>query len=122
MIPFGAGQFQNGDPAWGTFFAVSEGITAAVNIVSYFFHENLRGQHPADNIIGEAKLAEGAFRFTNQVSFTMLAVLVVAGIVEAQIHYKPSEIASRQRPMPEDLTNLLKVSVETGSANARFAF
>ena len=122
MIPFGAGQFQNGDRAWGTFFAVSEGITAAVDIVSYFFHASLKGQNPAVEDLGEARFAESAFRFTNQVSFTLLVTLVIAGIIEAQVDYKPLEITSRPRPLPEELRNVLKFSIETGSMNARFRF
>lgn len=36
FIPFGAGQFQQGRTAWGVAFAVSEGVLAAVSIISYF--------------------------------------------------------------------------------------
>lgn len=41
FIPFGAGQFQQGRVGWGAAFAISEGITAILSIVSYFAIESL---------------------------------------------------------------------------------
>jgi hypothetical protein len=120
LVPFGAGQFQNGDSAWGTFFAISEGLTGAASIVCYFFHESLRGQNPQD--LSEARFAEGAFRYTNQVSLVLLATLVVAGIVDAQLRYKPLESETRIRPLPDDLREFTKPAVKTSDLGLRLRF
>jgi hypothetical protein len=122
VVPFGVGQFQNGDPGWGTFFAVSEGITAAVSILSYAFHESLRGQRPAPERLGEARFAESAFFYTNVVSFGLLASLVVAGLIDAQVRYQPFGTKTRKRPLPDDLRNVLKVSIGASGATAIIAF
>lgn len=122
LVPFGVGQFQNGDPGWGTFFALSEGITAAVNILSYFLHDSLKGQRPAPDMLGEARFAESAFRYSNQVSFTLLAGLVLAGVIDAQVRYQPIEKEIRNKPLPEDLRNVLKVSIEAKAATVQIAF
>jgi len=36
LLPFGAGQFQQGRAGWGAAFAVSEGLMAVLSIVSFF--------------------------------------------------------------------------------------
>lgn len=41
FIPFGAGQFQQGRIGWGAAFAIAEGISAILSIVSYFAIESL---------------------------------------------------------------------------------
>ncbi|MFT3708296.1 MAG: hypothetical protein QM817_11640 [Archangium sp.] len=46
FIPFGAGQFQQGRVGWGAAFAISEGISAILSIVSYFAIESLYETEP----------------------------------------------------------------------------
>jgi tetratricopeptide (TPR) repeat protein len=121
-VPFGVGQFQNGDSGWGTFFAVTEGITAAINVLSYFLHGGLKGQKPSDAEQGEAKLAEGVFRYTNQVSFVLLVGLVAGGIIDAQVRYHPFEVTRRKRELPEELRETLKFTIGAGSIGARIGF
>lgn len=41
LLPFGAGQFQQGRVGWGAAFAVSEGLMAVLSIVSFFAIESL---------------------------------------------------------------------------------
>lgn len=41
LIPFGVGQFQQGRVGWGAAFAISEGITAILSIVSFLAIESL---------------------------------------------------------------------------------
>lgn len=46
FIPFGAGQFQQGRVGWGAAFAISEGVSAILSIVSYFAIEALYQVEP----------------------------------------------------------------------------
>lgn len=55
FIPFGAGQFQQGRVGWGAAFAISEGITAILSIVSYFAIESLFETEP---FVGTGYLTE----------------------------------------------------------------
>lgn len=48
FAPFGFGQFQNEQPAKGTFFAVAQGLALTVNVISYFAILNLRGTDSSD--------------------------------------------------------------------------
>jgi tetratricopeptide (TPR) repeat protein len=103
LVPFGAGQFQNGHTSLGAVLAVSEGSLLALSMVTYFLHDHLRGQHPTPAEIPDARLAERGFRYTNQISFALFAVIAVAGVVDAQIRFQPSYEYERKRPLPADL-------------------
>jgi hypothetical protein len=109
MIPFGVGQFQNGHTGLGTFFAISESLMVALNITSFFLHQHLEGQMPADEELGEARFAERSFRLTNQVTLGAFAVLALSGIVDAQVRFKPSWSEKRRRKLPDDLRDAIKV-------------
>jgi len=104
LVPFGAGQFQNGHASLGAILAVSEGSLLALSIVTYFLHDSLRGQTPSPEEIDDARLAESAFRYTNQISFALFAVIAITGIIDAQIRFQPSYDYERKRPLPADLT------------------
>jgi tetratricopeptide (TPR) repeat protein len=110
MIPFGVGQFQNGHTGLGTFFAISESLMAALNITSFFLHQHLEGQMPADDELGEARFAEKSFRITNQVTLGAFAILALGGIVDAQVRFKPSWSKKRHRKLPDDLRDAIKLS------------
>jgi len=88
FIPFGAGQFQNGDQRKGLFFAITEGITGGVSagIWLYLVGEyGLPGKVPPDK-------AESALRL-QQVEIgagAMCLGLMAWGVVDSLIHYQPS--------------------------------
>ena len=67
LVPFGAGQFQNGHSSLGAVLAVSQGSLLALSLVTYFLHDHLRGQTPDPEEIADARLAERGFRYTNQI-------------------------------------------------------
>jgi hypothetical protein len=106
MVPFGVGQFQNGHDGLGLLLAVGEGTLLAASIVSFVFHDSLRGQKPKPTEIDNAKLAEAAFRYTNQISLGLFAAVAVTGIVDAQLRFSPIQSLDRPRPLPDDLKKL----------------
>jgi hypothetical protein len=85
--------------------AVSEGVLLSTSVVTFMLHESLRDE-PAPAVPADARLAESAFRITNQVSFGLLIAAAIAGIVEAQLQYKPSRVNEQPRPLPPDLLDL----------------
>lgn len=103
LLPFGIGQFQNGHDTLGTVLAVTEGALLAVNITTFFLHRHLEGQQPAPDNVGDAQLAERAFRIGNQVSLGLLLAVAAAGILDAQLRFEPVEVEERERPLPADL-------------------
>lgn len=106
MIPFGVGQYQNGHDGLGLLLAVTEGVLLAGSITAYAFHENLRDQIPADDRYDDARLAEAASRYINQISFGLFAVVAITGIVDAQLRFRPTRVIEARRPLPSDLEDL----------------
>jgi hypothetical protein len=105
FVPFGAGQFQNGDNGLGLLLAVSEGVLLSTTVVTFMLHDSLRDE-PPPAVPEDARLAESAFRITNQVSFGLFIAVAIAGIVDAQVRYKPSRVYERPRSLPPDLLEL----------------
>ncbi len=109
LLPFGVGQFQNGHENLGTFLAVSEAVLVALNITTYFLHQDLEGQQPDPDRLGEARFAEKTFRITNQVTLGVFALLSVGGIIDAQIRFKPVWTRQQKRKIPDDLRDSLQL-------------
>jgi hypothetical protein len=120
LVPFGAGQFQNGQTSLGAVLAVSEGSLLALSIVTYVLHDHLRGQMPTPNEIADARLAEQGFRYTNQISFALFAILAVTGVIDAQIRFLPTHDYERKRPLPPELSNGPEVSFDLTGTGASF--
>lgn len=108
LIPFGVGQYQNGHDGLGLVLAVTEGVLLAGSITAFAFHENLRDQVPADDKYDDARLAEAASRYINQIGFGLFAVVAITGIVDAQLRFRESRVVELRRPLPPDLENIDK--------------
>jgi tetratricopeptide (TPR) repeat protein len=121
-VPLGVGQFQNGHDGLGLVLAVSETSLLAICITSFVLHENLRGQKPAPSRVDAARLAEEAFRYTNQISFGLFAALAVTGIIDAQIRFRGSRSYERRRPLPASLYGGPELSIGPTSLALRLRF
>jgi hypothetical protein len=108
MVPFGVGQYQNGHDGLGLLLAVTEGVLLAGSITAFVFHENLRNQEPAPGRFDDARLAEAASRYINQISFGLFAVVAITGVIDAQLRFQPTRVIEVRRPLPSDLENLDK--------------
>jgi tetratricopeptide (TPR) repeat protein len=121
-VPFGVGQFQNGHDGLGLVLCVSEASLLAISVAAFILQDNLRGQTPAPNKIDDARLAEQAFRYTNQISFSLFAVLAVTGVIDAQARFQGTRTYERKRVLPPDLYGGPELSVWPGGANLRLRF
>ena len=90
----------------GLTFAISEGLLLATGIASYAVHESLRGQNPADDRRGDAEAAEITARYVNQISLGLFTAVMITGIIDAQVRFKPSYSYLRPRRLPPDLRDL----------------
>lgn len=120
LVPFGAGQFQNGHASLGAVLAVSEGSLLALSLVTYVLHDHLRGQTPGGDDIQDARLAEQGFRYTNQISFALFAIIAVTGVIDAQVRFQDSYAYERKRPLPPDLAPELSLTSDGASLTLRF--
>lgn len=122
MVPFGVGQFQNGHDGLGLVLAVSEVSLLTISIVSYILHDNLRGQDPSPGKTDDARLAEQAFRYTNQISISLFGVLAATGVLDAQVRFQGTRSYDRKRPLPPDLYGGPELSVSPTGAQLRLRF
>jgi hypothetical protein len=86
FMPFGAGQFQNGDTKWGIFFAATEGAAAATSATIFIYLVNkygYNGQVPKEDA-GDARLLQQIAIGADVVFY----VTAFAGVVHAIRHYK----------------------------------
>jgi hypothetical protein len=103
MVPFGVGQFQNGNVPLGAVFAVSEALLGTASLVSIVIFNKLvstdTSQLPSSaypQLNGQILTAARV----NQVTFAGWAALTVAGIVQAQVAFVPERTTTQKRPVP----------------------
>jgi hypothetical protein len=102
LIPFGLGQFQNGDTGLGIFFATSEILTATASIVPFVLSYNLAAQAPASTAqIVLANTRFNAYRIVNGTAFGLWGGLVLTGVIHAQVTFQPERVTFRDRTIPE---------------------
>lgn len=124
-IPFGVGQFKNGDPRSGMALAITEGLLAAISITTFALHEALRNEQPNDNKVEEAQRAEKGFRYANWASTGLLVATMIGGIIDAEVRFRPVVRTTRQR-QPGATTQRGPTSLRLGlsplgiAANLRF--
>ena len=97
-IPFGVGQFQNGDTALGIIFLTTESLAVITASVSYAIHYSIP-QQPADT--AKAQSVESASRIVNLISVGTFAALAIGGVIQAHLAYVPETYEMRSRPLPK---------------------
>lgn len=104
-IPFGVGQFQNGDTALGYLFLGTEVALAGTALGAMIVQLNLNARIDdadapvTDELNANLKTAQDVLLFS---SWGFLAV-AAAGIVEAQLSFQPQVTSTRPRALPREL-------------------
>ncbi len=106
LVPFGTGQFQNGDRALGWFFLAAESAClagTAITVPIYLTDLQYRSDAyragdstRANEYIDRANIV----RNVDLALVGALAVTAVAGVVEAQVAFVPEAVEVRKRPLP----------------------
>lgn len=108
-MPFGAGQFQNGDVGLGIFFAGSEAALGVTSIVTGVLTMHLASASETKVTPDGRKYyldrAEANDRIRtlttmNRIAFASLAAFAVAGVVEAQINFGPRRAVPAEPAAP----------------------
>ncbi|MCC6558240.1 MAG: hypothetical protein IT372_35295 [Polyangiaceae bacterium] len=109
-IPFGVGQFQNGDEGLGWAFLIGEAALGATSIVSAAVVSGYEGIDVTARAAPESGQTQSSIdidalnsrietaTLVNRISFGAFAALAVAGVVQAQIAFVPERSTYRQRP------------------------
>jgi tetratricopeptide (TPR) repeat protein len=108
-VPFGAGQFQNGDRGLGWLFLAGEAAAGATSIISALALTSFQGVDvsPKDPASGERNVDIDALNAridvvtaVNRVAFGAFMAMAVTGIVHAQLTFVPERATLRKRPIP----------------------
>ena len=100
FLPFGVGQFQNGDTAWGVGFAVAEATLLAINISSYLL---LRAQRDDAGRPGFPARKAGLVQALTIAQFSTAALFGVTwslGIFHARLRFQPEITKTREKVEP----------------------
>jgi hypothetical protein len=111
LVPFGVGQFQNRNPALGAIFLTTEVGLAGAALTSLIVraHLNEAGKQPdTDKAEVDQRLED--WHLALEISSYAFLGVAVAGIVEAQISFKPEFRETRRRPLPPHLETVGKPS------------
>ncbi|MBW2546242.1 MAG: hypothetical protein JRE82_03220 [Deltaproteobacteria bacterium] len=101
-LPFGIGQFQNEDRKLGIMFAVTESAFLVASIATFIGHNSLRDENPTPDQLERAERVEKALRIGNWVSVGAFLSFAIAGVIEAEVRFKPVIRTTREREQPED--------------------
>jgi hypothetical protein len=107
-VPFGVGQFQNGDKGLGVALGLLQGIAAGSSIATYVAHERLADDRPSAGDISSAQSVETAWRTANIASFSVFIALAIIGIIDAHARFVPERVRSQPRKLPPDLDRWLR--------------
>ncbi len=123
-LPFGIGQFQNEDRKLGIMFAVTETAFLAASIATFIGHNSLRDENPAPDEVDRARRVERALRIGNWASAGAFLSFAVAGVIEAEVRFKPVIRTTRKRELPEEVqtpqTTGLQFRLELGLTGGTF--
>jgi tetratricopeptide (TPR) repeat protein len=103
-MPFGAGQFQNGDIGLGLFFGISQLLAGGVAIGAEIVNTNLTVDGVERDVNRDAAQAGiDTARTVNLVAMGIFGLSAVSGIAEAQISFESESVEMRTRPIPKRL-------------------
>lgn len=104
-IPFGVGQFQNGQNAGGWLFLTSETLLAATTVVTSALWQSYQSQGVQGGVDwNELNSRQSTAKTINNAAFFALVGVMVGGVFHAQLTFVPERRATRERPLPKTLT------------------
>jgi tetratricopeptide (TPR) repeat protein len=104
MLPFGVGQFQNGQDALGYTFLIAEAALAAASVTTYVIYQDLNTQYSTaapgtidyDSFVSQRDTAYSVNIYTTGA----FALVTMAGVLHAQLTFVPEFQETRVRPLP----------------------
>ena len=104
LLPFGVGQFVNGNPAAGWALLATEGTLALASLVTTSAYAALQAER--DNLVVQGSdrgNAIDATYYTAVITGGVLLVSAVAGGLQAYLAWRPERTVVRPRALPEGL-------------------
>lgn len=114
LVPFGAGQFQNGQDDIGWMFLVIESITALGAFASLIVHESVQAQLTGEDALRRIDVEQvngilRAAQIINWTSASLFGVFALAGVLQAQLDFRATHTVRTHREVPPPLREGLEV-------------
>jgi hypothetical protein len=114
LVPFGAGQFQNGQDDLGWMFLVIEAIAAVGAFASVAVHDSFQAQLTTVTALRSDLRAQindilRATEIINWTSGSLFGVFAIAGIIQAQLDFQAMHVVRTRREVPAPLREGLEV-------------
>ena len=106
LLPFGAGQFQNGDPVLGWTFLVTEAslvVATGITVPMYAYHRGRAEDVAAANDFRTAQLYQDRADNIRTVNLSLVgafAALAITGVVQANLAYVPETVETKKHDLP----------------------
>jgi hypothetical protein len=106
LVPFGVGQFQNGDRALGWVFLATEsaciaGTAITVPIFLQYLEDRSNAYRSGDLTRTDEYITRAnAVRDVNLAFAGAFALVAITGVIEAQASFVPESVELRKRPLP----------------------
>ncbi|MFH2006315.1 MAG: hypothetical protein ABI333_07005 [bacterium] len=103
FVPFGAGQFQNGQPLKGTLFAVGQGAMLLMNITALIIGETSYVRNGPDRTVRRDSDSQSRAADIQKLTIASGALfwsLVVWGVIDAIANYKKSSVVKQRQLIP----------------------
>lgn len=108
-VPFGAGQFQNGDEGIGWMFFATETLFGLTSFATLVAHQAILGDFThADAFRDQAAIDRAnqlllGTEVSSWTSASLFAIFAIAGIVEAQVDFRESRTIQTHHAVPDEL-------------------
>lgn len=122
-LPFGIGQYQNGNRSLGTAFAVSESLLGAVTLAtaatnSYYLTLAMKPEYgDQKEILLTNQLITARM---NQIAFGAFVAVAITGIIQAHVAFVPETVTVRKRAVPPRPTTSFHVLPTFGLSKDMF--
>ena len=106
FLPFGAGQFQNGDPVLGWTFLVTEAVLVVgtgITVPMYAYHRGRAEDLASANDLRTAQLYQDRADNIRTVNLSLVgafAAVAITGVVQANLAFVPEKVETRSRELP----------------------
>jgi tetratricopeptide (TPR) repeat protein len=106
LVPFGVGQFQNGQTALGWAFLTSEALLAigsgVSQVLTYYNESQMNAAIRTGSSTADGYHARAQDAYIASTLFTAgFALVAIAGIIHAEVTFVPTHVEVRRRPLPE---------------------
>lgn len=116
VLPYGIGQFQNGDNVKGGLLLGSQLLLSATALTTYILHESLRPQaaepFSSTREREDYEQLERVYRITNRAALVGLGAVAAVGIIDALHNFEPETVTWR-KAREQDVPDRLKPTQES---------